>query len=146
VANPEDITEESVLQAIPQAINVLKKKGTVRVVMAHRSQVKKLHQKGDQQAKLVKGYVSSLMDSLKFLLDQELPHTPFVAAVVILTEGMKALNRGGAAGKTPEFCCLRDTPNTIRGTLLVQGEQFSHAQIEIARELWKERRSPSSSP
>jgi len=53
---------------------------------------------------------------------------------------MKALRRGGAAGKTVKFCCCCNTPNTIRGNLLVHldGQVFeiNHGNINTAREIW----------
>jgi len=60
---------------------------------------------------------------------------------------MKGLQRGGAASKTPDFCCVCDTINTIRGNLILtkDGEEveIGPGSFHLAIEEWNRTKDPS---
>lgn len=67
---------------------------------------------------------------------------PAVVYPMDMKSMMKALKRGGAASRTPLFCCVCDALNSIRGNIKFQrGDEileFSHLEIEKLRKLWDE--------
>jgi len=87
---PEDLTEETIRSSIAGVTSVIKKDSSVRVVLGDRNGVAELDGKEimieGQVVKLVrfkplpvKALVSTLKESISFLLDKELPHTNFAA-------------------------------------------------------------------